>query len=50
MSTTAYAHGELDREIVLTRVINAPRERVFRAWSEPERMFQWFGPEGFRCE
>lgn len=50
MSTTSYAHGELDREIVLTRVINAPRERVFRAWSEPERMFQWFGPEGFRCE
>jgi uncharacterized protein YndB with AHSA1/START domain len=46
----AYANGELDREIVLSRVIDAPRERVFRAWVEPERMFQWFGPSGFRCE
>jgi uncharacterized protein YndB with AHSA1/START domain len=46
----AYTNGELDREIVLSRVIDAPRERVFRAWVEPERMFQWFGPSGFRCE
>lgn len=47
---TAYANGELDRETVLSRVIDAPRERVFRAWIEPEHMFQWFGPRGFRCE
>ena len=45
-----YANGELDREIVLTRVIDAPRDQVFRAWVEPKRMFQWFGPRGFRCE
>ncbi len=47
---TFYANGELEREIVLSRVINAPRELVFRAWTEPERIFQWFGPKGFRCE
>ena len=46
----AYADGELDREIVLSRVIDAPRDLVFRAWVEPKRMFQWFGPRGFRCE
>ncbi len=50
VTKTAYADGELDREIVLSRVIDAPRDEVFRAWVEPERMFRWFGPRGFRCE
>ena len=45
-----YANGELDREIVLSRVIDAPKELVYRAWVEPGRMFDWFGPDGFRCE
>ncbi|WP_091741219.1 SRPBCC family protein [Phenylobacterium immobile] len=40
----------LDREIVLTRVIDAPLERVFRAWSDPEQIVQWFSPEGFENE
>lgn len=46
----AYANAELEREIVLSRVIDAPPERVYRAWAEAERMFQWFGPDGYRCE
>jgi uncharacterized protein YndB with AHSA1/START domain len=33
-----------DRELVLTRRINAPRERVYRCWTEPELMKQWFAP------
>lgn len=37
----------LDREIVLARVLDAPRELVFRAWTEPERFTRWFGPRGF---
>src|SRR6185437_16900519 len=45
-----YANGELEREIVLSRVIDAPRQLVYRAWTEPDRMFEWFGPKGFRCE
>jgi uncharacterized protein YndB with AHSA1/START domain len=45
-----YANGELEREIVLSRVLDAPRNLVFRAWTESGRMFQWFGPKGFRCE
>lgn len=40
----------LDREIVLSRVIAAPRERVFEAWSDPKQITQWFGPEGFKVE
>ena len=50
VDSNAYANGELDREIVLSRVIDAPRDLVFRAWVEPDRMFQWFGPRGFRCD
>jgi uncharacterized protein YndB with AHSA1/START domain len=38
----------LDREIVLTRVIAAPRERVFQAWTDPKQIQQWFGPDGFK--
>jgi uncharacterized protein YndB with AHSA1/START domain len=37
----------LDREIVLSRVLAAPRELVFRAWTEKEHLSRWFGPKGF---
>ncbi len=36
-----------DREIVLSRVINAPRERVWEAWTDPNQVAQWWGPKGF---
>jgi uncharacterized protein YndB with AHSA1/START domain len=39
----------LDREIVISRVYDAPRERVFRAWTDPDRIGAWFGPEGYTC-
>jgi uncharacterized protein YndB with AHSA1/START domain len=34
-----------DRELVLTRLIDAPREKLFRAWTEPKLMEQWFCPK-----
>jgi uncharacterized protein YndB with AHSA1/START domain len=37
-----------DRRIVSTRVIDAPRALVFRAWSEPDHLARWWGPKGFR--
>jgi len=40
----------LDREIVLSRVIAAPRERVFQAWTDPKQIVQWFGPDGFKVD
>lgn len=36
-----------EREIVLTRVFDAPRELVWKAWIEPERLKRWWGPKGF---
>lgn len=33
-----------DRELRLTRLINAPREAVWRAWTDPELLKQWFAP------
>lgn len=33
------------RELVLTRILNAPRENLFRCWTEPELMKQWFAPK-----
>ena len=35
------------REIVITRVFNAPRELVFAAWTDPAHIGRWFGPNGF---
>ena len=40
-STTA------DREIVISRVIDAPRELVFEAFTEVRHLSQWWGPDGF---
>ena len=41
MSNTA------EREIVIARVFNAPRELVFEAWLDPKHIDQWWGPRGF---
>ena len=35
-----------DRTLRLTRVFAAPREAVFRAWTDPGEFVKWFGPEG----
>ena len=36
-----------DRELVITRVFDAPRELVWKAWSDPLRMAKWWGPKDF---
>src|SRR5437660_46298 len=36
-----------DREIVMTRVFDAPRQLVFDAFSKPELLKRWFGPRGW---
>jgi uncharacterized protein YndB with AHSA1/START domain len=33
-----------NRELVLTRIIDAPPEKVFKAWTDPELLKQWFAP------
>jgi uncharacterized protein YndB with AHSA1/START domain len=36
--------ADAPRELVLTRLIAAPREKLFQAWTRPELMVQWFAP------
>lgn len=36
-----------DREIVLTRSFDAPRSLVWKAWTDPKQIAQWWGPHGF---
>ena len=36
-----------DRELIVTRVLNAPRELVFKVWTDPKHIAQWWGPNGF---
>lgn len=40
----------IDREIVLTRVVEAPRELVYAAWADPHQIPEWFGPAGMAIE
>ena len=35
------------REIVITRVFDAPRDLVWEAWTDPKQVVQWWGPQGF---
>ena len=41
------AGNTADREIVITRVFDAPRELVWEAWTDPQQMVRWWGPNGF---
>jgi uncharacterized protein YndB with AHSA1/START domain len=36
-----------DREIVITRVFDAPRELIWKAWTDPKHVVKWWGPRGF---
>ena len=38
--------SEIER-MVVTRVFDAPRELVWKAWTEPKYVMQWWGPDGF---
>jgi uncharacterized protein YndB with AHSA1/START domain len=48
--TTAVPAAETDtadRELVLTRLFDAPRELVFDAYTDPKHIAEWWGPNGF---
>lgn len=42
-----YSPGDAEREITLTRVYDAPRALVFKAWTDPELIARWWGPKMF---
>jgi uncharacterized protein YndB with AHSA1/START domain len=46
-TTTSIDAEERERELVITRIFDAPRHLVFQAWTEPDRAARWWGPQGF---
>ena len=36
-----------DRQVLITRIFDAPREQVFAAWIDPDQVAAWYGPEHF---
>ena len=47
-SAAAAAAPAGEKEFIISRTLAAPRELVFAAFTEPERMKQWWGPKGFK--
>ena len=45
--TDAIVTKSTPRELIISRVFDAPRALVFEAWTKPEHMVHWFGPNGF---
>lgn len=45
--TATQAKPVAEAEVHLTRIFDAPRELVFRTWTEPKHLAQWWGPRGF---
>jgi hypothetical protein len=43
-TTTHDATTTLERELVITRRFDAPRQRVFEAWTDPQQAKAWWGP------
>jgi len=46
-STARSSETTADREINATRIFDAPRDLVFDAWTDPQQVTQWWGPNGF---
>jgi len=39
-----------DRELVITRSFEAPRDLVFQAWTDPKHVVHWWGPHALRSQ
>ncbi|MBF9045328.1 ATPase [Rhodobacterales bacterium HKCCE4037] len=46
-NASPWANAHLEREVVMSRVVDADPATAFRAWTDPEQIVQWFGPAGF---
>jgi uncharacterized protein YndB with AHSA1/START domain len=47
MNAAVQAKSLAEREVTITRIFDAPREVVFRAWTDAAQLAQWWGPKGF---
>ena len=41
------AQTAADQELIISRVFDAPRELVYRAFTDPDQLARWFGPVGY---
>jgi len=41
------ATKSVEQELIITRIFDAPRELVWKAWTDPERVKRWWGPKNF---
>jgi uncharacterized protein YndB with AHSA1/START domain len=46
---TPIVNSSVARELTITRIFEAPRAIVFKAWTTPEQLMRWWGPHGFTC-
>jgi uncharacterized protein YndB with AHSA1/START domain len=47
MTTTTETRPLADRELVITRILDAPASLVFKLWTDPAHVTRWLGPRGF---
>jgi uncharacterized protein YndB with AHSA1/START domain len=47
MATNEPSALPMEREVTLTRIFDAPRELVYKVWTDPVHLAQWWGPQGF---
>jgi uncharacterized protein YndB with AHSA1/START domain len=47
MTSATRTKSPMEGELTITRIIDAPRDLVYQAWTDPKHMVQWWGPKGF---
>ncbi len=47
MAELTNAPATEEKMLVIQRILDAPRELVWRAWTDPERVMRWWGPKGY---
>jgi len=45
--SNAVLADSLERVLIIERIFDAPRELIFKYWTEPEHFARWIGPKGF---
>ncbi|MEO6358307.1 MAG: SRPBCC domain-containing protein [Ferruginibacter sp.] len=48
MEANKKSNSTADRELFVSRLLNAPRELVWEVWTNPEHIANWWGPKVFK--